>query len=83
MTISEVLNAYSGFFDKENKRTELQWETTRWLGWIEWNLHVTKKHRINDPKRLIKFEWDKKESKEINWDEINKRFPDKLRNGNK
>ena len=84
-TVSQVLNAYSGYLDKENERTKLAWEVARWESWINWNLHVTKKGRISDPKKLIKFEWDKKNEKldPKMWEEINKKFPDRLRNGNK
>lgn len=85
LTVSEVLNAYAGYFDRENERTKLAWEVARWQEYIQWNLHVTKKSRITDPKKLIKFEWDKKGDKidPEKWEEINSRFPEKLRNGNK
>lgn len=82
LTVTQVLNAYNGYFDKENKRLELEWETTRWLAWIEWNLHVTKKNRLKDPRKLIKFAWDTKQEKP-DMDAINKLFPDTLRHGNK
>lgn len=87
-TLSQVLRSYSGHFEKENNRIKaiqiVTWEATRWKAFIDWNLHVTKKGRLHDPKKLIKFEWDKKEEK-IDPEEMNKifnLFPDKPRHGN-
>jgi len=89
MTITQVLNAFNGYYDREKERAKVVqivgWETIRWQTFILWNLQVTKKSRINDPKKLIKFEWDSKPEQitKEQWDEINKKFPDKLRNGNR
>jgi hypothetical protein len=89
LTVSQVINAYNGFYEKELERAKCEkiitWETTRWQTWVLWNLQVTKKYKISDPKKLIKFDWDNKpESIDPKvFEEINNRFPDKFRNGNK
>lgn len=82
MRISQILNAVSGYNDREKERVKadqiIAWETTRWQTWVLWNLNVTKKGRLNDPKKLIKFEWDKKDETKIDWDKINSLFPDRI-----
>jgi hypothetical protein len=92
MNLGQVFNAYNGYFEREAERTKaikiIEWETTRWQTWILYNLNVVKKHRINDPKKLIKFEWDSKPDKPDpeKMKKINDLFPDKLRgsrDGNK
>jgi thiamine kinase-like enzyme len=82
MTVSQVLNAYTGYFEKENERSKalkiITWETTRWNTWVMWNLHVTKKGKLKNPAKLIKFDWDAKEESitKEQYEEINKRFPE-------
>ena len=89
MSVSQIFNAFNGYYDREKERNKalkiITWETARWEAFIMWNLHVTKKGRLQNPMKLIKFEWETKEEKITpeQWDEINKKFPDKQRNGNK
>ena len=89
MSLPQVIDAIDGHNEKEKARTEavkiITWEATRWSTWVMWNAHVTKKGRISDPQKLLKFEWDKKPEapKKEDWDRINSMFPDRLRNGNK
>lgn len=88
MTIAQVLTAYNGYHEREAERLKslqiVTWESIRWQTWILWNLHVTKKSRMIDPQKLLKFDWDKKPEapKKEDWDRINNLFPDRLRNGN-
>lgn len=86
MTIAQVFNAFNGYHEKESERTKsekiIAWETIRWQTWILYNLNVTKKHRIADPKKLIKFDWDEKPQKKDpeEMKKINDLFPDKIGN---
>ena len=88
MTFSQVINAYSGYFERERERAKvvqvMGWETIRWQTWILFNLQVSKKGRINNPQKLIQFEWDKKPEapKKEEWDKINSLFPDVLKHAN-
>jgi len=85
----QVLNAFNGYQERESERSKalqiVTWEAIRWQTWIMWNLQVTKKGKLNDPRRLIKFDWDKKQENITTeqWNEINKRFPDKIEDGDK
>ena len=87
--MGQVIDAIDGFVDKERERTKvmqiLQWETTRWQTWVMFNLWADKKHKINDPSKLMKFDWEdesKAPTKE-EWDQIVNIFPDTPRNGSK
>ena len=81
------MNAYIGYYDRENERVKalnmITWETARFEAFINYNLHVTKKGRLKDPRRLLKFSWEKglKAPDKTVWDEINKKYPDTIKNG--
>lgn len=90
MTITQVINAFNGYYEKESERSKalkiIGWETTRWQTWMLVNIQLKKKDRIKDPSKLLRLEWDEKdkpltkEEKEI----LNNRFGEKPRfNGNK
>ena len=90
MTLSQVVDAINGYRDRQSEESKsnkiIAWETTRWSTWTLLNIQLKKKDRINDPRKLIKFDWDTEidkltpEQKE----ELNNRFGDKPRfNGNK
>lgn len=86
MTISQVISAVAGYYDKEGERTKMlnriTWEATRWQTWILWNLQVTKKGKIHNPQKLIRFDWDEK-PKPVDKQYMKKlfdKFPDKLKN---
>ena len=59
-------NAIKGHDQKHQDEAEfyrrISWQQTRWLGWINWNLHVTRKCRINKPENMMKFDWEKMKS---------------------
>ena len=91
MTISQVINAYTGFKEQENERIEahkiLAWETVRWQTWWLHNITVLQKHRKRSPLHLIRFLWEKSpkitEKERDRLKEASKRFPKRLKDGNK
>lgn len=88
MTISEVITAYAGYWEKEARHVEVQekiiWESTRWQTWHLLNASGKIFRRpIASPDKLIKFSWDKQPEKLTDEEIIqaDKKFPDKI-NGN-
>jgi hypothetical protein len=89
MTLVQVVNAYNGYYERENERTKalqiITWETTRWHAWVLFNIYVDKKYRIKDIRKLLSLDWDAKIEPPTmeEMEKINKMFPDIQRNGNK
>ena len=86
MTISQVINAYNGYFERESERSKAQkivgWETTRWQTMILYNIQADKKHKITDPRKMITFEWEEKdEVTKEQFETLANRFPDTIKNG--
>jgi hypothetical protein len=86
MTMSQVISAMAGFYDKESERVKtlnrITWEATRWQTWVLWNLQVSKKWKIHNPQKLMHFEWDEK-PKPVDRKYMKMlfdKFPDKLKN---
>tara|TARA_R100001163_G_scaffold8617_4_gene8476 strand:+ start:873 stop:1154 length:282 start_codon:yes stop_codon:yes gene_type:complete len=51
-----------GFYELENIRERSKWERTRWQTTLLLNIQIAKGKKLK-PTDLIKFEWDKKETK--------------------
>lgn len=89
MTLAQVINAIDGYNDRERDRAKvaqmLQWESTRWQTFVLWNLHADKKHKIDDVRKLMVFDWEDKPEPPTaeEWEKINSKHPDKPRNGSR
>jgi hypothetical protein len=85
MTITQVLNAFNGYHDRESERNKalkiIGWETTRWETWKLLNMQgKTLKHDITDPRKLIRFDWEDKgeQMTEEEFKQLADKFPDKI-----
>jgi hypothetical protein len=61
-----------GYWEHFDLHQKLEWERVRWLGTIILQPHM-KKGRTLKPTDLIKFEWEKGQSKKMSKDDIDKR----------
>ena len=61
-----------GFWEHFELKERLEWERTRWLGTIILQPHM-KRGRTLNPTDLVKFDWEKGESKKMSKDELDKR----------
>ena len=61
-----------GFWEFFDQKEKMDWERTRWLGMMILQPHMKKGKRIK-PKDLIRFPWEKGESKKLSKDELVKR----------
>ena len=52
-------NALDGFMAKREQQDRAEWERCRWQTCLLLNIHLPKRSQIQNPQRLIKFEWEK------------------------
>lgn len=64
MSLKDFRLAQRGFFDKEQKRYQTEWEQTRFLAFYGLQPYA-KKGRLRTPKDLVEFEWEKTKAKEV------------------
>ena len=81
MTITQVINAISGYYEKETDLIKalrvLIWTPMRWSTWRIVNLWTKKP--ISRPEALVRFEWDKVEvPTEDKIEELKHQFPDRF-----
>jgi hypothetical protein len=69
-TFQELLYMAEG----QNKRLEdeykTSWEQTRWLAYLNVQPYLDKNSKVKEPADLLKFPWEKKAKKEVDWDKI-------------
>ena len=58
----------------KNKRLEDQyktsWEQTRWLAYLNVQPYLDKNSKVKSPEDILKFPWEKKERKAVDWEKI-------------
>lgn len=58
----------------KNKRLEDQyktsWEQTRWLAYLNVQPYLDKHSKVKSPEDILKFPWEKKERKAVDWEKI-------------
>lgn len=58
----------------KNKRLEDQyktsWEQTRWLAYLNVQPYLDKHSKVKSPEDILKFPWEKKERKAVDWQKI-------------
>ena len=58
----------------KNKRLEdsykTSWEQTRWLAYLNVQLYLDKHSKVKGPQDILKFPWEVKERKEVDWEKI-------------
>jgi hypothetical protein len=71
-TFQELLYMAEG----QNKRLEdeykTSWEQTRWLAYLNVQPYLDKNSKVKEPADLLKFPWEKKAKKEVDWEKIKK-----------
>lgn len=71
-------NKLKGFFELEEQKQRREWERTRWMTWLLIDIQLEEKYKLNDPKQLVKFDWEqdseKTESKVLSKEEVDAIF---------